>query len=196
MPLEWPKSSLVQMRAELEALLGLEGNNSTDTVMMKSDAASPSHNRTTENMAAHPSAGDIALGNGTEKPSGQPPAAKKAPERSAADIALGLDPGDGEDHLKDENQVDVEVLPQATADPVPVEDTPAPLSEAEALLADKAQFQFDFDRVCALQGRAAALGIVRGVLPPGKKTKLKDIETMPIELIPAAIAALQAAGAS
>jgi hypothetical protein len=37
---------------------------------------------------------------------------------------------------------------------------------------------------------------VRGVLPPGTKTKIKDIEALPVALIPAAIAALQAAGAN
>jgi hypothetical protein len=188
--------TLVQARAELESFLGLEAKYPTNTVMMKSDAASPFHNRMTETMVVHPSAGDITSGSGTEKPSAQAPVMKNARARSAADIALGLDAGDGEDHPKNENEVDAEVLPQATADPVPVEDTPAPRSEAGSLLADKVQLQFDFNRVLALQGRAAALGIVRGVLPPGKQKGFKDVETLPVELIPAAIAALRAARAN
>jgi hypothetical protein len=194
--LELHSETLVEVRAELESFLGLEAKRPTNTVMTKRGAAAPSHNRMTEKMDVHPGVGDMATGNGTEKPSGQPPAAKKAGARTAADIALGLDAGDGEDHPKGQNEADAEVLPQATDDPVPVEDTPAPRSEAEALLAEKAQLQFDFDRVLALQGRAAALGIVRGVLPPGKQKGFKDLETLPVELIPAAIAALRAAQAN
>jgi hypothetical protein len=49
--------------------------------------------------------------------------------------------------------------------------------------------------VLATQGRTAALGIVRGIMPHGTKGKLKDLDMLPVELIPAAIAALQAAEA-
>ena len=102
--------------------------------------------------------------------------------RSAADVALGLEVDD--DTGEGEENEDGKVAKNSRQ------------PDAEQLLADKAQLNFDFDRVLALQGRAAALGIVRGVLPSGTKTKLKDIEALPVALIPAAIAALQAAGAN
>jgi hypothetical protein len=127
-------------------------------------------------VAASPSAADVALGatatDTIARPAPTPAPARQA--RSAADVALGLET---DDDAGEENK-DGEV------------------SGAEQLLADRAQLNFDFDRVLALQGRAAALGIVRGVLPPGTKTKIKDIEALPVALIPAAIAALQAAGAN
>lgn len=175
--------TLAQARAELEAFLGLERNNPTITTTTKSDAVVSSGNNRTADTEAHPNGADIA------SRGSQWPAPKKDRTKSAADIALGLEPeGDGE--------AEDEVDPEDSADTVPVENVAVPHSEAEALLADKAQLQFDFDRVLALQGRAAALGIVRGVLPPGTKTKIKDIEALPVALIPAAIAALQAAGAN
>jgi hypothetical protein len=106
------------------------------------------------------------------------PAPKGERARSAADIALGLDP-----------EADVTTTADASGPATGV----APQPDIEDLLADKAQLHFNFDRVLALQGRAAALGIVRGVLPAGTKAKLKDLEALPVALIPAAIAALQAA---
>ena len=108
-----------------------------------------------------------------------PPAPKGERARTAADIALGLDP-------------EAAVVTTA-ADTVRPDTATTPQPDIEDLLADKAQLHFNFDRVLALQGRAAALGIVRGVLPAGTKTKLKDLEALPVALIPAAIAALQAA---
>jgi hypothetical protein len=133
--------------------------------------------------ATQPSAVDVALRIPSVDTATRP-ARTSAPARqtrSAADVALGLEADDdvGEEAENEDGRVS--------------RDSRQP--DAEQLLADKAQLNFDFDRVLALQGRAAALGIVRGVLPPGTKTKIKDIEALPVELIGAAIAALQAAGA-
>jgi hypothetical protein len=122
---------------------------------------------------------------GDSTPPTPPPAKKlattpKGPRpRSAADIALGLDPEDDDSTMVGETDS---------------RDTESPQQlDIEDLLADKAQLSFEFDRVLALQGRAAALGIVRGVLPAGGKAKLKDLDGLPVALIPAAVAALQAA---
>lgn len=133
-------------------------------------------------VAANPSAADVALGVTTAGVVGRsaPTSAKQA--RSAADVALGLEIDDETDTTAENEDGKVSG------------DSRQP--DAEQLLADKAQLNFDFDRVLALQGRAAALGIVRGVLPPGQQTKLKDLEMLPVELIPAAIAALRTAGAN
>jgi hypothetical protein len=137
-----------------------------------------------DTAAAKPSAADVALGITSvdiiTRPAGNPAPGRQT--KSAADVALGLE-ADGDAGEETENE-----------DGKVSEDSRQP--DAEQLLADKAQLNFDFDRVLALQGRAAALGIVRGVLPPGTKANIKDIEALPIALIPAAIAALQAAGAN
>jgi hypothetical protein len=154
--------------------------------------------------APAPSAADIALGLATEAPSSEPattsPATRKnGTSKTAADIALGLDTeedaGDpDEDHLGEVEELDDAELGEIEdlENVEPVEEA-APPTEAEALLADKAQLNFDFDRVLASHGRTAALGIVRSVMPHGTKGKLKDLESLPVELIPAAIVALQAA---
>jgi hypothetical protein len=208
--LEMDSETLAGVRAELEAFLTLEpARITTAAIGVNPIVQGPGISRsnvTVPNMATNdapaPSAADIALGLAAETPSDKPtatplPTRGNGLTRSAADIALGLD-GD-EDISDSENDAneDVEELDDTDLeDVVQVEEAPSPPSEAEALLADKAQLNFDFDCVLALQGRAAALGIVRGVLPRGTKTKLKDIESLPVELIPAAIAALQAAEAN
>jgi hypothetical protein len=121
---------------------------------------------------------DMALEDAAEDSAVVPSSGRRAP--SAADIALGLE-GDAVTVASGTIGSDAEASQQ---------------TDIEDLLADKAQLHFDFDRVLALQGRAAALGIVQAVLPVGTKTKIKDIETLPVALIPAAIAALQAAQAA
>jgi hypothetical protein len=167
--LESNSQTLAEFRAELEAFLG-----STAAAPAVATAAATDHPAIVEPVI------DMAPA-GTRKPkrsSTESPAEIRS-ARSAADIALGLDlEGDAVTAVDESASPDTEASPQA---------------DIEDLLADKAQLNFDFDRVLALQGRAAALGIVRGVLPAGTKAKLKDLEALPIALIPAAIAALQAA---
>jgi hypothetical protein len=185
--------TLAGVRAELEAFLApgaasaaastAASTKATPAPASSGDAISPGS--TPMKHTSTLSAADIALGLMAVAPS--PSARKNGQTQSAADIALGLA---SEDSTNDSADDVAEPVDTGVTEGV----TPPP-SEAEALLADKAQLNFDFDRVLALQGRAAALGIVRGVLPRGSKTKLKDIESLPVELIPAAIAALQAAGA-
>ena len=203
--LELHSETLAEFRAELETFLApsataaAAASASTNTTMVVAtgpaivgpliDPASTGtievHSDTTDTVVAAPSAADVALGPipaDTVTRSTLPMAPKGERARTAADIALGLDP-------------EAAVVTTA-ADTVRPDTATTWQPDIEDLLADKAQLQFDYDRVLALQGRAAALGIVRGVLPPGQQTKLKDIETLPVELIPAAIAALQAAGAN
>jgi hypothetical protein len=161
--LESNSETLAEFRAELEAFLG-------------STAAAPAV--TTVAATARPTIVESVIDMApTDATKPKPTEIRSA--RSAADIALCLDlEGDAVTAVDEAASPDTEASPQA---------------DIEDLLADKAQLNFDFDRVLALQGRAAALGIVRGVLPTGTKTKLKDLEALPIALIPAAIAALQAA---
>jgi hypothetical protein len=195
--LELHSDTLTDVRAELEAFLSIPmtvnvtaptANDASVKVKTAIDTASTgtaqaSPTRTADTATATASAAG-ALGIAaaeTVARSVPPPAPRGRQTRSAADIALGLD-ADGDARGEGEND-----------DAKASEDSRQ--SDIEQLLADKAQLQFDFDRVLALQGRAAALGIVQGVLPVGVETKLKDIETLPVALIPAAIAALQAAQA-
>jgi hypothetical protein len=187
--LESQSETLDEFRAELEAFLGSDRKNATAMTSAAINSPAARKPRTPKDAvvsnvtavntatidAAKPSAADIAFGLDADGPCDKhsvapsPPAQDAGHARSAADVALGLDPAEDADN-KVSHQPDV-----------------------EQLLANKAQLHFDFDRVLALQGRAAALGIVRSVLPAGTKTKIKDIEALPETLIPAAIAALQAA---
>jgi hypothetical protein len=197
--LELNSDTLADVRPELEAFLGLGGTvASPKAAEMTKAAALRPHPEVVDApealvpvvpplavvaVEAQTNAGDLAP-EITPVDTIARPAPKARRTRSAADIALGLGSDD------DEEESDSEVDPNGTVE------TAAAQPEADSVLADRAQLSFDFDRVLALQGRAAALGIVQGVLPPGKRTKLKDIEMLPVELIPAAIAALQAAGAN
>jgi hypothetical protein len=211
--LELTSETLAGVRAELEAFLAPTAAGSTASTSTPASSGdsiplniSPPNATTVENAPAL-SAADIALGWAVEAPPGKPASAAISPltrnngsTRSAADIALGLDAEDDAGDSDEEDtgaieELDDNEIENQLEDVEPVEEAVSPPSDAETLLADKAQLNFDFDRVLALQGRAAALGIVRGVLPRGTKTKLKDIESLPVELIPAAIAALQAAEA-
>jgi hypothetical protein len=193
--LELHSETLVEFRAELEAFLGLAGNASVTTVITKgSHPAAVLETLPTfaGTGVTKPSTADIAFGNGAESLESQRPAPKQDRTKSAADIAMSSDPGGGEEEGP---AGDVAAARGANPD-VAAEEILVESVTTETLLADKAQLQFEFDRVLAALGRAAALGIVRGVLPPGKKTKSKDLEALPVELIPAAIAALREAGAN
>jgi hypothetical protein len=154
-------------------------------------AASPaSSRREPGNAVPELSAADIALEDAPADTAGKhsapTPPVMEISAVSAADIAFGPDPG-VEEQESDENADSS----SENAEPATV-DTPSVTSDAEVLLSERAQLLFDFDRVSSGHGRNAALGIVRGVMPHGTKTKLKEIEMLPVELIPAAIAALQA----
>jgi hypothetical protein len=207
--LELQSETLADLRDELEAFLtsgparvAASARVSTLKVGLKPTMQGPKISRlsvaapnvATNDAPAH-NAADIVLGLAPGAPANKSaplsaPAGstrKSGSTRSAADIALGIDDSDDDDEADDE----VEEPEGADIDPVDA----SPQTEAEALLAYKAQLQFDFDRVLALQGHAAAIGIVRGVMPRGSKTRLKDLEALPVELIPAAIEALRAAQA-
>jgi hypothetical protein len=236
--LEFQSETLADMRAEMEAFLGLKATTSAPAVIkanpigqglgvsqlnpfsqgLGASQLNPFSQRlgasqlnpipATPDVATDtpaPSAADVVLGLTTEAPSSEPATASPSARgngqtRSAADIALGLDTeedtrdSDAAENGEVEELDDTDLGEMETLEDVePVEETVAPPTEAEALLADKAQLNFDFDRVLASHGRTAALGIVRSVMPHGTKGKLKDLESLPVELIPAAIAALQAA---
>jgi hypothetical protein len=203
--LELTSETLAGLRAELEAFLAPVTASTTAAIKANPIVQGLGIGRPNVSVPGvatkdvpGPSAADIALGLAVETPSGKP-THENGQTRSAADIALDDaddDTGDAEDDDADLEEIEADLEEIEDVDTDPAEETASPLSKAEALLADKAQLQFDFERVLALQGRAAALGIVRGVLPRGTKTKLKDIEALPVELIPAAIAALQAAEAN
>jgi hypothetical protein len=151
----------------------------TGTTPSSSTRKSKGRSATVDTATAAPSAADVALAAAADtSPRSKPSSAPKSrPTRSAADIALGLEPEEDTNEASPDGE-DPEQL------------------DIEDLLAAKADLTFAFDRVLALQGRAAALGIVQGTIPTAAKLRLKEIDDLPPALIPSAIAALQAAQAA